>query len=856
MPEIHWNRTFGTIGDNDLIRIRPAADGGYWLGGFTDEFGGGDRTEPTRGGDDYWIMKLDAAGNKQWDRTLGGPGWDYLQDICPTADGGAILGGRSWSGQGGDKTQPSQGQVDWWIVKVDAQGRKQWDRTLGGSRNDHLWSLKQTPDGGYVLAGNSDSPTSGDVTTHPDGIGGYWVVKLDASGNKQWDRVFRGNGFELPTVVLLTPDGGYLVGGTSQSGISADKSEPAFGRNDQWIIKLDANGRKQWDRTFGGYQDEDLLAMLATPDGGYLLGGSSSSGISSTKTQPNYANSGDYWLVKIDAQGRQQWDRTYGGTGFDQLTDLQLTADKGYLVGGWTFSGISGDKTSLSRGEEDGWVLKLNANGALQWDQSFGAAGHDAINSLLLTADQKFIGAGVTNSAAFVPPKPAGYEKRIDWWVFMADPTPPSLRITGDTLLCAGGQVTLTAIAGPGAASYRWSTGATTAAIEVRQAGSYQVTATFADGQVRTARRVVFPFTPTLVLQGDTLLCPGQSIRLAAGGTPADSYRWSTGASTPAIQVTQPGLYTLTARYPSGCEVTQQLVVRAPVLRLLGAPLLCSGSGSQTTLEAQAPGAVAYRWNTGATTPTLRITSPGTYSVAATFSNGCTLTATEQVTVPQLSILGDSLLCPGQTVQLAAGGLPAVSYRWNNGATSASIRVQQPGSYSLTATYANGCSRTATIRVLAGASLPSLPWVNDTTLCAGSSLLLRAPLSSQPLMYRWSDGSTTPTLLVNTAGTYTLTVTSPCEQRTYSRRINLKSCVFLPNIVTANGDGLNDYFVPTGLAGGNWQLTIFNRWGRQVYEAASYANNWGPEAAPGTYFYLLQQATTGIRYKGTIEVVR
>jgi hypothetical protein len=845
---------------NVLTCLRPAVGGGFLIGGWNDPIAGGDRSQLTRGGEDYWVMKVDDAGHKQWDQTLGGQGVDYLQDLQPTADGGCIVGGTSTVGNSGDRTQPSAGLQDYWVVKLDAQGQKQWERSLGGSGDDILWSLQPTADGGYLVAGTSTSPISGDKTEFIDNAGDYWVVKLDAQGQTQWDHTFGAQGYEWLRVVRQTTDGGFLLGGESSSGVNGDKTQPSRGKDDYWLIKVDATGHKQWDRTYGGREDEFLAVIQPTPDGGYLLGGTSESGVWGEKSEPNFNNSGDYWLVKIDSQGRKQWDRTIGGTGYDQLFDLQSTTDGGYLLGGHSFSGISGDKSEANRGHEDAWVVKVDPNGKLQWDHTFGGSDSDWLSSIILTADNRYVAAGYTSSADLVANKPADYKPgdylKPDWWVFQFDPTPPTVKIIGDSLICAGGQVQLTAVSSPSTATYRWNTGATSATLPVTQAGTYQVWATFADGRSSTATQRIQVGNPTLRIQGDTLLCPGQSLQLTAMGTPAISYRWSTGATTASINTAQPGLYSLTAYYSSGCVATQQVRVRLLTLSLTGSSLLCASPGSRTTLQAIAPGATTYRWNTGATTSAIDITQPGSYSVVTTFANGCTLTSAQQVTIPVVSIEGDSILCAGQSASLSAGGSAATTYQWSTGETTTAIRVRQAGIYALTARYATGCSSTVTFRVAAATPIAKFTLGADTTVCEGTTLLLQAPRNSNQSSYRWSDGSTASSLSIRTAGTYELVVTTPCEQRSFTRRIAYKSCLFLPNVVTANGDGQNDYFAPSGLVGGDWALTVYNRWGKQVYETRSYANNWGQEAAPGIYYYVLHQAATGVRYKGSLEVIR
>ncbi|MDF7815219.1 T9SS type A sorting domain-containing protein [Hymenobacter sp. YC55] len=362
-PTTQWDKTFGGSDLDGLEALQQTSDGGYILGGGTNSGISGDKTQGNQGSGDYWIVKLDANGIKQWDKTFGGSDQEYFTALQQTTDGGYILGGRSSSSIGGDKTQPSQGEVDYWVVKLDANGAKQWDKTFGGNNLDNLLALQQTSDGGYMLGGQSNSGISGDKTQGNQGEFDYWVVKLDASGTKQWDKTFGGRNMDGLEALQQTSDGGYILGGFSNSDISGDKTQGNQGSQggyDYWVIKLDANGTTQWDKTFGGNKLDGLNALQQTSDGGYILGGWSDSDSSGDKTQASQGY-GDYWVVKLDANGIKQWDKTFGGSDLDNLTGLQQTRDGGYILGGESYSDNSGDKTQGNQGRSDYWVVKLGA---------------------------------------------------------------------------------------------------------------------------------------------------------------------------------------------------------------------------------------------------------------------------------------------------------------------------------------------------------------------------------------------------------------------------------------------------------------------------------------------------------------
>lgn len=383
-----WDRTIGGDKDDRLVAVQQTTDGGYILGGTSWSDISGDKTENTNGENDYWLVKLDADGNKVWDLTIGGDGRDFLSFLQQTRDGGYILGGTSDSGISGDKTEDNLG-IDYWVVKLDAAGNKEWDQTMGGDSYDGLQTLQQTFDGGYILGGSSFSNKSGDKSEDNRGECGpedydcstdYWVVKLDASGRKEWDRTIGGASFDELLSLQQTSDGGYILGGYSNSNASGDKTEDNIALCDSddeeicppdyWVVKLDATGNKEWDNTVGGDKGDRLAAVRQTSDGGYILGGSSSSRISGDKTEDNIGICdpedgvcpADYWIVKLDATGKKEWDRVFGGSHYDALQSLQLSPDGGYILGGESSSGISGDKSEASRGFTDYWIIKLSGD--------------------------------------------------------------------------------------------------------------------------------------------------------------------------------------------------------------------------------------------------------------------------------------------------------------------------------------------------------------------------------------------------------------------------------------------------------------------------------------------------------------
>jgi hypothetical protein len=308
-------------------------------------------------------VKLDSRGNIQFDKTIGGSSFDDLFALQQTTDGGYILGGFSFSNKSGNKTQDSRGLTDYWIVKLNSKGNIQFDKTIGGDDEDDLSSLQQTTDGGYILGGTSFSRISGEKSQNSKGAADFWIVKLDANGNIQFDKTIGGNSNDNLNALQQTSDGGYVLGGHSFSDISADKTENVRGSDgfaDYWVVKLGSTGNIQFDKTIGGNDLDILTSLQQTSDGGYVLGGRSFSNISFEKSENTRGiGDDDFWIVKLDRRGNKQFDKTIGGTNFDECYSVRETSRNRYVAGGWSLSNATGDKTSKSRGDKDYWLVDL-----------------------------------------------------------------------------------------------------------------------------------------------------------------------------------------------------------------------------------------------------------------------------------------------------------------------------------------------------------------------------------------------------------------------------------------------------------------------------------------------------------------
>ncbi len=411
-----WDYRYGGTDYDGVRGIIQANDKGFIIAGTSFSRLNGDLSEDNRDivgySNDYWIIKTDSFGIKQWDKRFGGKGYDYFRFISKTSDGGYIVGGFSDSDKNGDYTQSSRGGFDYWIIKIDSSGNKQWDRRYGGASSDKLWVVNQTKDGGYILGGYSSSDSSGDRTESSWGGQDYWIVKTDSFGNKQWDKRYGGGASDILYSMVQMNDGGYLLGGFSSHGIDGDYSHVNHGNNDYWIVKTDSNGTKQWDNDYGGLSHDELYTITKTNDGYYILGGTSSSNVSGNKTD-SLNGIQDYWVVKIDSAGNKIWDKSLGGRGGDEkIGNITQTTDNGFLVAGISRSIKSADKSEDNLGLCQPWIVKIDNSGNLEWDKTIFVAGDNCITAggyAIQTGDHCFVSANSVDGGI------GGYKTQPNW---------------------------------------------------------------------------------------------------------------------------------------------------------------------------------------------------------------------------------------------------------------------------------------------------------------------------------------------------------------------------------------------------------------------------------------------------------
>ena len=350
-PGEDWNRTYGGSSADRGISVQETIDGGYIIAGYTQSFGAGLS--------DGWLLKVYANGTEDWNQTFGGSFSDLGYSVQQTTDGGYIIAGETYS------YSASSEEGDGWLVKTTRAGVEEWNSTFGGPASDYCWSVQQTNDSGYIIAGETNSFGAGSS----DG----WLLKVYANGTEEWNQTFGGSSPDFCYAVQQTKEGGYIVAGGTESF--------AMGGSDVWLLKVYANGTEAWNMTYGDFSYEYGYSVQQTKDGGYIIAG---------ETYSFGAGSSDVWLLKVYANGTEDWNITFGGPSYDSGWSVWQTTDSGYILAGST--------SSFGAGNSDVLLLKVGANGTAKWNMTFGGSSYEYGRSVQQTTDGGYIITGFTNS--------------------------------------------------------------------------------------------------------------------------------------------------------------------------------------------------------------------------------------------------------------------------------------------------------------------------------------------------------------------------------------------------------------------------------------------------------------------------
>jgi hypothetical protein len=350
-------KLFGGYQYDSGNNIIKTSDGGYLIGATTESFYGTVNS-------DIWIIKIDQYGNEEWNKTYGGwnstpigSNYDHINSLQATSDGGYLIIG---SIQPFWKNQYIRNNPDIWLIKIDQYGNEQWNRTYGGNESDGGSFSQQTPDGGYIIVGTTRS--------YSNGYEDIWLIKTNDSGIMQWNKTFGGKLNESGYSVQNTDDGGFIILGNTNSY--------GEGSTDIWVIKTNNTGIMQWNKTYGGFNHDKGNSMIPVSDEGYIIVGETVS----------FGYDLDVWLIKIDENGDMIWEKNINLNDYEYGNFVQETSDDGYIIVGMT-----------EDSNPDLLLIKTNVNGKVIWESTFDNTENDWGYSVVETSDHGFLVVGHTD---------------------------------------------------------------------------------------------------------------------------------------------------------------------------------------------------------------------------------------------------------------------------------------------------------------------------------------------------------------------------------------------------------------------------------------------------------------------------
>ncbi|WP_412850906.1 T9SS type A sorting domain-containing protein [Chryseobacterium sp. PMSZPI] len=358
--DVVWQRDIKSSTQDFLNQVTTTIDQQYLITGSSIQSDKLQQGSKQNSGFDFHLIKFDQQGNEIWERYFSGQNQDYLSATVTTQDGGFLLAGSSYSGKGLDKKDDSKGGSDIWMIRINEFGDELWQKTLGTSADEEARAVIQTTDQGFFVAGNVQNSSKG------YGSKDIWIVRLDKDGKELSQLIFGGKGLDEIEKMIPTKDGGALLGIYSRSNIGGSKKTENFGEGDYLVVKLDKNGKVEWEKNYGGKGD-DHIRTLALTSNGYIIGGESRSERSGNKTV-GIETGTDLWLISLNEKGDEQWQKSYNFGNRDILMGMNVihSADdistKGILLGGYTQA-----EGRIGTDDETFWMLYLDGNGNEQW---------------------------------------------------------------------------------------------------------------------------------------------------------------------------------------------------------------------------------------------------------------------------------------------------------------------------------------------------------------------------------------------------------------------------------------------------------------------------------------------------------
>ncbi len=529
----------------------------YYVAGYTNSDTG--NFSGNHGGMDIFVSKLDLSGNIKWTKLYGGIGNDFNYCIIPANDDGVLIGG--YTNSNDSLISGNHGGYDVLLIKIDSSGNMQWENVYGGTLNegDHGISVVQTDDSGFVFVTGTKS-NDGDVNSN-HGSGDFWIVKTDSTGNFQWQRCYGGTGDEDAHIILPMNDGGFIFAGHTTSNDGDVSGLHSVGFGDAWVVRIDSAKNIKWQKCLGGTGVDLIKSMCFAENESIILAGYTNSNDSDIT-----GNHGDYdcWLIKLDSAGNKIWSKVYGGTTVDYATGVFRNIDDEYVVGGYSNS-LNGDVTG-NHGSYDFWIFKVDSTGTLFWQKSYGGAGNDRGEAVTETPDSGIIVTGWSNSTNG---DISGNHGLTDCWAvkLITCQKPVAAFTSSSDTICANDTVFFTNISvGAGALTYQWylndslidDTTDVSLVLSVSGTDTISLVSNFGDCSDTATQTVIVKPLPFVNLGNDTA-CQSCNILLDAGN-PGSSYIWSTGDTTQTILISQPDTFSVTVT-SNGCAFSDTIVV-------------------------------------------------------------------------------------------------------------------------------------------------------------------------------------------------------------------------------------------------------------------------------------------------------
>jgi gliding motility-associated-like protein len=628
-----WEKSYGGSGSDRLLDVKKVPAGGFILVGLSDSGPSGIKKSPNFGSEDFWLVRVDDAGDLLWEKTFGSSKIEQGVKVIPTPDGGFLIAGKVYFTDS-----------YYLVLKTDANGNQMWTTTFDGSNDDLLYDMQQMSDGNFLLLGTSNSPVSRDKTAPQ--IGGYdqWLICISPEGVKLWDKTYGTNADEEDCRITPLRDGNYLIAGNMRGSAGT-------------LRKIDAQGNLIWTQSCS----EGLFRMATqAANGNIYVAGESYLGITGCKTSALSGGNVDFWITVFDEAGKKIGDMDYGGMGMDQLISDIRIIDRDLWVLGITNSGISGNKTTPACGGIDGWIIRLgpgvnivpptpvalcnNTNtfsveiatvGVYKPGNIFTVQLSDANGSFSsFTNIGSISGTSSTGIAVQIPagyPASDNYKLRVVSSLY-ADTSntyglswqdPPKVFLGNDTAICINTFLTLTAANKSTGARYLWNDGSTDSTLTVTTAGTYTCTVQNICGTAQGSTQIAFKTMPIADIGNDQHFCEGTSLTLQSTPQAVDvSYGWNNGATVPTITVKTSGDYWL--HTSNACGTTGDTVHITmdpkPVTHFDKDSVLCYGSSRTFTADA---GYAGYLWYDGLGGESRTVNTPGEYWVQVTGNNGC-----------------------------------------------------------------------------------------------------------------------------------------------------------------------------------------------------------------------------------------